>query len=148
MLIVVIDRILVDLVGDPRQSRVVADFITRHRADYRSHFDFDTPGEYYDHVRRSELRTLSGDLVKSFEELEIANFLTLNRVRFHYEKPYPVETVTAWHRQYRPDFYLPDHDIYIEHFALDRQGRPPRAGPGTPRASGGSATSTSVTGRG
>lgn len=125
MLPAVIDRILVDLVDDPRQSRVVADFITRHRAGYRSQFDFDTPGEYYDHVRRSELRTLSGDLVKSFEELEIANFLTLNGVSFDYERPYPVETVTPWHRQYRPDFYLPDHDIYIEHFALDRQGRPP-----------------------
>ena len=126
MLTVVIDRILVDLVGDPRQSRVVADFITRHRADYRSQFEFDTPGQYYDYVRRSELRTLSGDLVKSFEELEIANFLTLNSVSFDYEQPYPVETATPWHRQYRPDFYLPDHDIYIEHFALDRQGRPPR----------------------
>ena len=126
MLIVVIDRILVDLLGDPRQSRVVADFIARHRADYRSQFDFDTPGEYYDYIRRSELRTLSGDLVKSFEELEIANFLTQNGVSFHYEQPYPVETATAWHRQYRPDFHLPDHDIYIEHLALDRQGHPPK----------------------
>lgn len=126
MLPAVIDRILVDLLDDPRQSRVVADFITRHRADYRSHFDFKTPGEYYDHVRRFELRALSGDLVKSFEELEIANFLTQNGVSFHYERPYPVETVSPWHRQYRPDFYLPDHDIYIEHFALDRQDRPPR----------------------
>ena len=125
MLPVAIDRILVDLLDDPRQSRVVADFITRHRADYRSQFDFKTPGEYYDHVRRSELRALSGDLVKSFEELEIANFLTQNGVAFHYERPYPVETVTPWHRQYRPDFYLPDYDIYIEHLALDRQGRPP-----------------------
>ena len=125
MLPAVIDRILVDLVDDPRQSRVLADFITRHRAGYRSQFEFKTPGQYYDHVRRIELRTLSGDLVKSFEELAIANFLTLNGVNFHYEQPYPVETVTPWHRQYRPDFYLPDHDIYIEHFALDRQGRPP-----------------------
>ena len=120
-----IDRILVDLLDDPRQSQAVADFITRHRGDYRSQFDFKTPGEYYDHVRRSELRTLSGDLVKSFEELEIANFLTQNGVSFRYERPYPVETVTPRHRQYRPDFYLPDHDIYIEHLALDRQGRPP-----------------------
>ncbi|MDE2867040.1 MAG: UvrD-helicase domain-containing protein [Chloroflexota bacterium] len=125
MLPAVIDRILVDLLRDSRQSRVVTNFITRHRTDYRSQFDFKTPGEYYDHVRRSELRTLSGDLVKSFEELEIANFLTQNGVSFRYERSYPVETVTPRHRQYRPDFYLPDHDIYIEHFALDRQGRAP-----------------------
>ena len=125
MLPLEIDRILVDLLDDPRQSQAVADFITRHRGDYRSQFDFKTAGEYYDHVRRSELRTLSGDLVKSFEELEIANFLTQNGIGFRYERPYPVETVTPGHRQYRPDFYLPDYDIYIEHFALDRQGRAP-----------------------
>ena len=128
---------------------MLADFITRHRAGYRSQFEFKTPGQYYDHVRRIELRTLSGDLVKSFEELEIANFLTLNGVSFHYERPYPVETVTPWHRQYRPDFYLPDHDIYIEHLAPGPAGPPARgAGPGTPRASPGSATSTSGTGPG
>ena len=125
-LIAVIDGILVELLGDPRQSRAVTDFITRHRTDYRPQFDFETPGEYYDHVRRSELRALSGDLVKSFEELEIANFLTRNGVPFKYEGAYEVESATQWHRQYRPDFYLPDHGIYIEHFALDREGRPPR----------------------
>ncbi len=124
-LIAAIDGVLVESLSDPRQGRAVTDFIERHRSDYRSQFDFATPGAYYDHVRRSELRTLAGDLVKSFEELEIANFLTLNGVRYDYERPYPVETTTAWHRQYRPDFHLPDHDVYIEHFALDRDGRPP-----------------------
>ncbi len=124
-LIAAIDAILVGLLGDPRQGRAVTEFIERHRSDYRSQFDFETPGAYYDHVRRSELRTLAGDLVKSFEELENANFLTLNGVRYEYERRYPVETATAWHRQYRPDFHLPDHDLYIEHFALDRDGRPP-----------------------
>ena len=34
-------------------------------------------------------------------------------------------TATQQHRQYQPDFFLPGHDIYIEHFALDRNGRPP-----------------------
>ena len=124
-LIAVIDRILVELVSDPGQSRAVTNFITSQRADYRSQFDFATPGEYYDYIRRSELRTLTGDLVKSFEELEIANFLTLNGVGFTYEARYEVESATTWHRQYQPDFYLPDYGIYIEHFALDRQGRPP-----------------------
>ena len=71
------------------------------------------------------MRTLTGDLVKSFEELEIANFLTLNGVGFTYEARYEVDSATSWNRQYQPDFYLPDHGIYIEHFALDRQGRPP-----------------------
>ena len=124
-LVAVVDGILVELLGDRRQSAVVTDFISRHRAVYRSQFDFATPGEYYDYVRRSELRTLSGDLVNSFEELAIANFLTLNGVRFEYEARYEAPTATTRHRQYQPDFHLPDHGVYIEHFALDREGRPP-----------------------
>ena len=121
----VVDGILVEFLTDSRQSEAVTDFILRHRAVYRSQFDFRSPGVYYDYVRRSELRTLSGDLVKSFEELAIANFLTLNGVPFEYEGHYEVPTATARHRQYQPDFHLPDHGIYIEHFALDREGRPP-----------------------
>ncbi len=122
----VIDGILTDLLTDPQQNSAVVDFITRHRVSYRSQFDFQTPGEYYDYVRHSELRTLSGDLVKSFEELAIANFLTLNGVRFEYEAPFKFPTANKRHRQYRPDFYLPDYEIYIEHFALDREDQPPR----------------------
>ena len=123
-LVAAVDRILVELLDDPRQSRAVTDFIDRHRADERSQFDFATPGEYYEHVRRSELRALSGDLVKSFEELAIANFLARNGVRFEYEAPYEVPT-DQLRRQYQPDFHLPDHALYIEHFALDRDGDPP-----------------------
>ena len=73
----------------------------------------------------AELRTLSGDLVRSFEELAIANFLTASGVRFEYEAQYEHRTATSNYRQYQPDFYLPDHGIYIEHFALDEDGHPP-----------------------
>ena len=63
--------------------------------------------------------------MKSFEELEIANYLTEHGVEFRYEDPYETATATRLHRQYQPDFFLPSHGIYIEHFALDRNGRPP-----------------------
>ena len=99
------------------------DFIVYHHAPYRSAFEFDTLDEYEEYVRGVELRTLSGDLVKSFEELEIANYLT--ELEFRYEDPYETATATRRYRQYQPDFFLPDHGIYIEHFALDRNGRSP-----------------------
>jgi hypothetical protein len=31
----------------------------------------------------------------------------------------------SFRRQYKPDFFLPDHRIYIEHFAVDEAGSPP-----------------------
>ena len=36
-----------------------------------------------------------------------------------------MRTADPRYRQYQPDFYLPDYDIYIEHFALDKDGKPP-----------------------
>ena len=46
-------------------------------------------------------------------------------MRFTYEAPYAVDTASSAYRQYRPDFHLPDHDLYIEHFALDEADRAP-----------------------
>ena len=118
--------IIGDLLNDPEQSKAVIDFIVDHHAPYRSAFEFDTHDEYEEYVRGIELRTLSGDLVKSFEELEIANYLREHGVEFQYEYPYETWTATQRHRQYQPDFFLPGYGIYIEHFALDEKGRPPR----------------------
>ena len=120
-----VDEILDKLLNDPEQSKAVIDFIVYHHAPYRSAFEFATHDEYEEYVRGVELRTLSGDLVKSFEELEIANYLTEHGVEFQYEDPYEMPTATRGHRQYQPDFFLPDQSIYIEHFALDQEGRPP-----------------------
>ena len=120
-----VDDIISELLSDPEQSRAVIDFIVYHHAPYKSAFEFDTLDGYEEYVREVELRTLSGDLVKSFEELTIANFLPEHGVEFRYEDRYETATATRQHRQYQPDFFLPCHDIYIEHFALNEQGRPP-----------------------
>lgn len=69
--------------------------------------------------------TLNNEVVRSRGELLIANWLFYNGVRYVYEGPYEVDTATPQHRQYRPDFYLPDADAYLEHWALDARGEPP-----------------------
>ena len=121
----VIDDIIDELLRDPKRSSVVTKFITDQRFPYYSAFDFDTKAKYMEHIRGVELRTLNGVVVKSFEELRIANYLSENSIAYQYEKPYKFPTATKQYGQYRPDFYLPDYDIYIEHFALDQNGRPP-----------------------
>lgn len=60
------------------------------------------------------LDTFQGERVKSVEELIIANFLYLNGIEYEYEKKYPYGQMG-----YRPDFYLKDYDIWIEHFGVD-----------------------------
>ena len=121
-----VDKALNDILGMSDQSEEVQDFLAYHRAPYRSPFEFENQGKYYEYVRDWEPRTLSGDRVKSLEEVEVANFLTLNGIEFVYEEPYQMDTATSDYRQYQPDFYLPEYGIYIEHFALDENGNPPR----------------------
>jgi len=70
-------------------------------------------------------RTLSGDTVKSLEELTLADWLFYNGVEFAYERDYEHRTADPEHSQYRPDFYYPTIGLYHEHFALNKAGRPP-----------------------
>lgn len=69
-------------------------------------------------VSKIEHNAFAGERVKSAEELMIANFLFLNGINYEYEKPYPYGGY-----MYRPDFYLPDYDIYLEHFGIDENDR-------------------------
>ena len=60
------------------------------------------------------------EYVHSKEEVVIANFLYLNGINYEYEKCYPhkIETDDGRKIPYNPDFYLPDYDIYLEHFGV------------------------------
>jgi DNA helicase-4 len=69
-------------------------------------------------VANTILDTIKGERVKSVEELIIANFLYLNGIEYEYEKPYPFGIT-----MYRPDFFLTEYDIYLEHFGVDENNR-------------------------
>ena len=120
-----IDKILNELIDSNETSDIVTSYLAYHFEPCHSPFDFATGDEYDAYWRSVELRTLSGELVKSIEELRIANFLTEHGVNFEYEPRYEHPTATRERRQYLPDFFLRDHGTYIEHFALDEDGDPP-----------------------
>ncbi len=60
---------------DDHLARAILNFSVNMPAQYRSPFDteIETETDYRQYVKNSELRTLKGELVKSFEELTIAN---------------------------------------------------------------------------
>lgn len=74
---------------------------------------------------RRGILTANGEIVKSEEERMIADWLFYHGVRYEYERPYEHDTATENHRQYRPDFFYPEIDLYHEHFALDEKGQAP-----------------------
>lgn len=64
--------------------------------------------------------TLNNEKVKSLEETKIANFLFMHGVNYEYERLYPFESADPLRKSYRPDFYLTDYDIYLEHFGVTK----------------------------
>ncbi|MFS1518560.1 UvrD-helicase domain-containing protein [Bacillus sp. SCS-151] len=105
--------------------------------EYHEHYkniDFETLKSKMDKVKyinhktqqlAQNLRTISGETVKSLEEFLIANFLFLNGIQYVYEKEYEYNTRDENYRQYKPDFYLPEYDLYLEHFGVNEQMRAP-----------------------
>ena len=117
-----VKSILADLLEDRQLSATVKEWFQDWFAPYRSEHDFKSWGEYYNYIRKFDIRSLNNETVRSFEECEIANFLYLNGVAYKYEAPYEHDLATSEKRQYKPDFYLPEHGVYIEHFGIDASG--------------------------
>lgn len=125
---------LEELLQEPAYAAKFIEYgFDRHEA-HRSIFDFATLEEYERELARLDLRTLRGERVKSHEELRIANFLTRNGIEYRYEEPFPIDTASRDHRQYRPDFTIrrgesgaeiEEGSLYLEHFGVDSKGNPP-----------------------
>lgn len=116
---------LESLMNDRDYLQVLNAYLMRRQFMIRSEFDFKTLQEYQEHLKKNPPVTLKHEAVKSYGEMEIANFLYLNGVEYIYEQPYQIDTRTKEFGQYKPDFYLPKYDIYIEYFGIDKNGNPP-----------------------
>lgn len=99
-------------------------FLFNHKYE-KSEFDFQTKSEYDEYLRTNPPVTLKGDRVKSYGEMDIANFLFQNGIKYEYEKEYEVDTRTEDKFQYYPDFYLTDYGIYLEYWGVDEHGNVP-----------------------
>lgn len=95
-----------------------------------SPFDFPDSAAYNSFLRRCGLRPLGGGYgVRSLEELEIANFLWLHGIEYEYGPT--IHWRSGWgpareRKSCRLDFFLPGHNVYIEHFELNSDNRIPR----------------------
>jgi DNA helicase IV len=92
----------------------------------KSEFEFENDEEYQMYLKSNPPTTLKGETVKSYGEVMIANFLYINGLKYEYETPYKFDTATMEYSQYKPDFYLPDYDIYVEYYGIDRNGKVPK----------------------
>lgn len=113
------------LVQQEEYLRKLSYYLTYAGTAQRSEFDFTDEKEYQTYLKMSPPITMKKETVKSYGEMDIANFLFQNGIQYIYEMSYPVDTRTSEYGQYHPDFYLPDYNIYIEYFGVNRKGEVP-----------------------
>lgn len=100
-------------------QKLFLDYLQHSLHELANPDDFATKAEYYDFMLHQRYFTLNGIEVKSLAECELANFFFAHNIEFRYEAQ------VTWLQEgtrYRPDFYLPQYDISIEHWGIDRQG--------------------------
>jgi DNA helicase IV len=74
-------------------------------------------------IRTKAMRTCRGEYLRSYQEVQIANFLYLFNLEYEYEKHYenPLPELT---KPYTPDFYIKQGELtaYLEHFGISENG--------------------------
>lgn len=77
--------------------------------------------------RTRRVQTLNNEVLRSMEEVQIANFLYLNQIEYEYEPMYQYRILNA-NKPYTPDFRIKQGDktTYIEHFGITEDGQSSR----------------------
>lgn len=119
---------------EPEYLAKLVEYLSFYLKPYKSMDEFESNGEYEDYLKENKLRGFKmkehkgvkyPEKYKSQEEVMIANYLFLNSIEYRYEERYKYKTASKEFGTYKPDFYLPEHDIYIEHFGIDKNGKVP-----------------------
>lgn len=119
----VVKKLINNYIEEPDYLSKMIYFMSTARFNTKDEFDFNNEKEYQEYLTTNKPTTLKGEIVKSYGELEIANYLFSNNIDYKYEQEYKYETINDEYQQYYPDFYLPEYDIYIEYFGIDENNK-------------------------
>lgn len=104
-------------------------YLADHLYAIKNAFEFSSKGDYLRYLTEQNVVSFNGEAMRCFGELAIANFLTRLGIRYQYQVTYKDKTnnklstvYNIKHRPYRACFYLPDDNIYIEHWQCTQQG--------------------------
>lgn len=75
-------------------------------------------------ARTKKSVTIQNEVLRSHQEVEIANFLYLHNIAYEYEPIYPYH-ITYARKPYTPDFIIIQGDkvFYLEHFGISESGQ-------------------------
>ncbi|MGI9392891.1 MAG: UvrD-helicase domain-containing protein, partial [Parvibaculales bacterium] len=119
-----LNKIIQEISQDEEARSILAKYFSEHLIPYKDEEEFTSFAQYINWVKSENLQTLNGEMVKSFGEWLIANYLFVNGIEYVYEKIYePINNRKKLKDfVYKPDFFLPGHDAYIEYLGIDKWG--------------------------
>ena len=114
----------------------IINFMKRYGDDQiiKEKADFEKKEEFYNYQRSLNYTALDGTKVKSESEREILNFFLMHnlngkKINVIYENPAEwMKYKDSNGKEYtpKPDFYFPDFDLYLEHWAIGKNGQVPK----------------------
>ena len=108
---------------DPNYRGYLLDYLRRYLYPRTDPMLFASRAEYLSKLEAEDLQSLKGEKMVSLAEVEIANWLFRQGIEYGYRVPWPHAKPAPAFCEVVPQFYLPEHGVWIRHLALDRQGK-------------------------
>lgn len=108
---------------DVLYRELILKYFSKYYYVERSAFDFKSRGDCHQYFNDNDIRSFKGEQVNSFGELYIANTLFSHGIEYQYEASYAYDVKTKARKQYKPNFFLPELNVYIEYYEVDNNGK-------------------------
>ena len=133
-----------EILNFPEQIKNILEFMSGYLYIPEDISKFDNLGDYIDNFRNIDYETIESKYlcavhlndknfdkekdrfyqkVNRLDDLIISNFLFLNKIKYIYNYTYPYEAENSFKRIVNCNFYLPEYNLYLEHFTIDEKGR-------------------------
>jgi len=118
-----IRQFILEALQDKKFKSLFLDYLAYYFEEELKEQDFQEKEKYFTYMNEMRYTTLNNKTVQSISERNIANFLFIHNIDFEYERLVDWADKDEEDKQYHPDFYLPEYDVYIEHWGLSAKGK-------------------------
>jgi len=116
-----ITDIFKNLLSDKNYQEILTKYVAYYPEQEVKEESFEYKRDYYKYMRNKKYTTLNNIEVKSIGERDVGNFLFLHNIEYKYEPLVDWVDQDEEDKEYHPDFYIPEYDIYIEHWGLNER---------------------------
>ncbi|WP_296862207.1 UvrD-helicase domain-containing protein [uncultured Methanobrevibacter sp.] len=94
------------------EELLIANYLFAHQIEYEYEKDYETVNKYYLEQKEFVFNLIFGEID------EINDIYIFDKLNIDLENLFEVKEIYT--EKYKPDFYLPENEIYLEHFGVNR----------------------------